>query len=138
MSHTCQSLVIRCIDFRIRPSVFAVLMRDAGHHEGTYDLLSCAGSGKHLASWVPFQNGFLLGQIALSKNLHGICEVIIVYHDNCGAYGIHDPHLEEKKQQGDFLLAQKRIRKLHPELGLLGYIIKGTPTGAIRLERITV
>jgi len=77
MSHNCKALVLRCMDFRIKLSDFAKRLEKIGYPEGTYDLVSMAGSGKDCLSCLPGESEFLLKQIGLSSKLHCISEVVL-------------------------------------------------------------
>lgn len=80
-NHHTDNLVISCIDFR-----FQHLVDDwIGKNLGTADLVSVAGSAKCIID--EESRGFLLKQIELSSNLHGIKTLIMIDHADCGAYG---------------------------------------------------
>lgn len=136
MPHHCQALVFRCMDFRIKPTALADLLAEAGYPEGSYDLSSSAGAAKDLLSVQPGEKNFLLKQIELSTNLHGIAEVVILYHDNCGAYGIADSNEEHLTQARDLAAIKSLLAEKFPNLAVKIFIIKGTPTGELRLEKI--
>ena len=70
MSHTCQTIVFRCMDFRIDPGIFTKLLCENGICQiGQSDLVSLAGSAKSMLSE---NQEFLLSQIEISSRLHGI------------------------------------------------------------------
>ena len=95
----CRALVIRCIDFRIRLKEFSDLLETIGYEEGSYDLMSLPGSAKGLLSAA--EGCVLTGYIQIAERLHHIAEIVIIYHNNCGAYGIDDPKEEFEKQKND-------------------------------------
>lgn len=133
--HFCHYLVFRCMDFRIKPSVLSGLLKDFGIDEGDYDLVSGAGSAKDLLGGEA-EKGFLLKQITLSQKLHQIKNVVVLYHDNCGAYGIADPAEEATAQKNDLIKIKAVITEQFPELSFTAYIVKGTPAGELSLEKI--
>ena len=135
MSHACNYLVFRCMDFRIKPSVLNGLLKDTGVEEGDYDLVSCAGSAKDLLGQKA-EKSFLLKQIALSQKLHQIKNVVVLYHDNCGAYGIADPAEEATTQQNDLAKIKAIVAEQFPALQFMAFIIKGAPSGDLWLEKI--
>lgn len=135
MSHTCDNLVIRCMDFRIKPTVLSVLLADIGIKEGDYDLVSCAGAGKDILGREGDRD-FLLKQIALSQKLHQIKNLVILQHENCGAYGIADIAEEAAIQQNDLIKIKTIIAGQFPELQFMVFIIKGVPSGGLWLEKI--
>lgn len=101
-SHTCRAIVVSCMDFRLRKH-----LRDwtTKNIKGGYDRLALAGGVKNLP--------FVLEQVELSKNLHGICEVYLINHEDCGAYGKSGNFRTHKK---DLNFAKKIISQRFPEL----------------------
>lgn len=77
MSHTCKALLLRCLDFRLNEAIQQWLQKN--HLANNCDLVSLAGAVKNLK--------IVLGQIEISQRLHGISEVILMNHTDCGAYG---------------------------------------------------
>lgn len=135
-NHSCQALVFRCMDFRIKLSALSELLSSIGYPEGSYDLVSVAGSGKDLLSKTQAESAFLIKQIELSKKLHCVAEIIILYHDNCGAYGIADLADEATIQKQDLKILKKIIKKKFSDLDIKTYVIKGTPKSQLVLEEI--
>lgn len=84
--HTCKALVLTCIDFRFQQAIEQFL-KNAGM-EGTADRVAVAGAAKSLVTpEQPRDREFLLQQIEIAANLHHISEVVIMQHEDCGAYG---------------------------------------------------
>lgn len=81
--HTCKALVIHCIDFRFRKSLAEFLESRFGD---SYDLVSAAGGVKRLVS-DPLNNNFILEQIKISDTLHKPEVILLIQHEDCGAYG---------------------------------------------------
>ena len=81
--HTCKALVIHCIDFRFRKSLAEFLEKRFGD---SYDLVSVAGGVKRLVS-DPLDNNFILEQIKISDTLHKPEVILLIQHEDCGAYG---------------------------------------------------
>ena len=81
--HTCKALVIHCIDFRFRRSFAEFLEARFGD---SYDLISVAGGVKRLVS-DPLENNFILEQIKISDKLHKPEVILLIQHEDCGAYG---------------------------------------------------
>jgi len=77
-THGCEALVISCIDFRFQTTIREWLVRNGLSNE--YDLFAKPGASKGA-------DESLLENIGLSKKLHDIKMVIIIHHQNCGAYG---------------------------------------------------
>ncbi|MBI2113217.1 MAG: hypothetical protein HYT50_01390 [Candidatus Wildermuthbacteria bacterium] len=83
MSHTCKALVLHCIDFRFRKSLTNFLESKFGD---SYDLVSVAGSVKSLVSDNP-EGNFILEQMKISDKLHKPQTILLIQHEDCGAYG---------------------------------------------------
>lgn len=135
--HFCSNLIIRCIDFRIMPHNLSSLLEGAGVcHDGEYDLVSVAGAGKDLLSEVAGEKEFILKQIRISKKLHHVTTIIILMHQNCGAYGVEDD-TEEEKMQIDHL--HRITDLLHDELSdiiVKGFIVTGVSAGQLGLRAV--
>lgn len=84
--HTCDALVLSCIDFRFHQLLTDYVRRDLGISR--FDLVALAGGAKNLAS--PAKKGYkeaVLDNIDIAIRLHGIKGVILTNHMDCGAYG---------------------------------------------------
>lgn len=81
--HTCEAVVVHCIDFRFRKSLAEFLESRFGD---SYDLVSVAGGVKRLVS-DPLNNNFILEQIKISDALHKPGVILLIQHEDCGAYG---------------------------------------------------
>jgi carbonic anhydrase len=81
--HTCKALVIHCIDFRFRKSLAEFL---EGRFGDSYDLVSVAGGVKRLVQ-DPLDNNFILEQVKISDKLHKPEVILLIQHEDCGAYG---------------------------------------------------
>ena len=136
MAHTCKALVFRCMDFRLAPEDLSLLLGKAGYPKNSYDAVSVAGAGKDLLSANAGESEMLLKQIKLSQKLHCISEVVVLYHDNCGAYGIADPVAEEKTQLADLAEVKAKIQERFAGLTVKLFIIKGTASGELKLVAV--
>lgn len=76
--HTCKAVVVTCIDFRFQKFIEEWVNINVG--PGQYDRVSWAGAVFNLET--------VLGQIEISHRLHHIKQVILVNHEDCGAYGM--------------------------------------------------
>jgi len=75
--HTCDAIVICCIDFRFQK--FIRRWTNKNLKGKTFDLVGFAGATKNLKT--------VLKQIDISVRLHHIEKVILIHHEECGAYG---------------------------------------------------
>jgi carbonic anhydrase len=103
---------------------------------GACDVVSCAGAAKVLAEKEPTAKRFLMSQIAAARELHGIREVIIVHHADCGAYkkdwafesqehelGVHADQTEK---------AAEEIRHVHQNLAVRRVFATLDKSGSIK------
>jgi carbonic anhydrase len=81
--HVCKALVIHCIDFRFRKSLAEFLEARFGD---SYDLVSVAGGVKRLVA-DPLESNFILEQVKISDRLHKPEVILLIQHEDCGAYG---------------------------------------------------
>lgn len=89
--HRCDAIVVSCIDFRFQKYIRNWL--DKNLKDKTYDYVGFAGSTKELDT--------ILKQIAISVRLHDIKQVILMHHQECGAYDAESTpqkHVEELKK----------------------------------------
>jgi len=77
MSHICDAIIVCCMDFRFQKYIRK--WTDENLPDKTFDLVGFAGSTKNLET--------ILSQIDISVNLHKTKEVILIHHEECGAYG---------------------------------------------------
>lgn len=85
MFHTCDALVLACIDFRFH-QLLSEPLKSLGIT--SYDLKCDAGGVKYLISQDKAAvRDWILENMAISKRLHGIKQVVLINHYDCGAYG---------------------------------------------------
>ena len=83
--YRAEAAIVWCFDDRLTLPVQKFLKRRNYSH---VDSIRVAGGAKALASpETDAQGQFLLDQIRLSRQLHGIERVILMLHSDCGAYG---------------------------------------------------
>ena len=109
--HTCKALVIHCIDFRFRKSLSEFLESRFGD---SYDLVSVAGGVKRLVA-DPLENNFILEQIKISDRLHKPGVILLIQHEDCGAYGgsvaFGDFSTEQEAQNQELEKAKALLRE---------------------------
>src|SRR3990167_10639875 len=99
--HKCNAMVVCCIDFR-----FQKYIRDwTDKHltNKTFDLVGFAGSTKDL--------DVVMKQIDISVRLHKIKQIVLIHHEECGAYGKQST---PKRHAADLLKAQRTISAKYP------------------------
>ena len=110
MSHHCQAVIVCCIDFRFQKYIRKWI--DENLKDETYDLIGFAGSTKDLDT--------ILKQIDISVSLHHISQVVLMHHEECGAYGAEST-LE--KHSEDLLKARSAVHSRYPNLDISLYYI---------------
>ena len=112
MTHTCQAVLFRCVDFRLTKEINRWL-KSHGLLESC-DTVSVAGSSRGILQTKQGRE-ILLQQIADSYKLHHINTVILLHHSGCGAYKLvynfSKPQAEEKQQLSDMAEIEKIIKK---------------------------
>lgn len=110
MSHTCDALVVSCIDFRFQKFIHHWL--DANMADKTYDYVGYAGGTKDLET--------VMKQLDLSVQLHSIKDVVLMHHEECGAYGADST---PERHAADLRKARSEILKNYPHLKVSLYYI---------------
>lgn len=128
-NHKAKALVLSCIDFRFVESERYFLSLQ--HLGSQYDWTALAGASLALAGFPHAAEAEAFwDQLELSRRLHQIEKVIILDHQDCGAYANKiDPDLsqdEQREQQvhADYLSrAYWEIHKRYPELAVELYFV---------------
>lgn len=110
MDHTCDSIVIHCIDFRFQKYLDKWLTERLAPK--TYDRVGLAGG--------IFDFYTILKQVEISNNLHKIKKVILINHENCGAYGAlgtYERHIMDLSE------AERKIEAVFPQLDVETYYL---------------
>lgn len=108
--HHCEAIVVTCIDFRLQETIIKWLSEN--FQPKTYDRVALAGGVKDLNT--------VLGQIDIAVRLHHIKKVVIINHEDCGAYGPEgriDHHVRDLKQ------VKKQISEQFPNLEVETYYL---------------
>ena len=108
--HVTDAIVVHCIDFRFQKYLDLWLMGRFGHDN--YDRVSLAGG--------VFDFYAILKQVEISNNLHKIKKVILINHEDCGAYSEVGNY---KRHKTDLEEAERKIEALFPELDVETYYL---------------
>ncbi len=109
--HKCDAVVVACIDFRFQK--FIRKWTDENLAGKTFDLVGFAGSTKDIDT--------VLKQIEISIRLHDTREVVLIHHEECGAYGAESTVERHTK---DLNLAKEKILGLYPDLTISLFYLK--------------
>lgn len=111
MSHACDAIVVCCIDFRFQK--FIRNWTDENLKDKTFDMVGFAGSTKDLAT--------VMNQVDISVRLHHIKQVVLIHHEECGAYGAEST---PERHAADLQKAKTAILAKYPELQVDLYYLK--------------
>ncbi|MFH1207028.1 MAG: carbonic anhydrase [Patescibacteria group bacterium] len=131
MPHQCKALVINCMDFRFHSAIreFAISLG----LKDQYDLVSLAGASKYIVDKDPIGSAVLFKQVELSQKLHGISEMYLIHHMDCGAYGGHKAFATEQaehdKQVQDMRATQAVLTQKFPQLQVKKVLARITEKG---------
>lgn len=102
-THTSDALIVFCIDFRFQKYIRQWLEKNFKNK--TYDYVGFAGATKDLKT--------IVTQLDISVRLHHIKQVVLIHHEDCGAYGKES---SRKRHAKDLNKAKKRIHARYPDL----------------------
>ena len=115
-SHSCENFILTCIDFRFQKAISEWIKQN--NWEENYDLLSIAGTQKNAVDSAT--KDFFLNQLAISVRLHSPKVVVLVAHQDCGAYGgstaFGNWDEEKAKYMEDLNAAEAAIKEKFPEM----------------------
>lgn len=101
--HSCDAIVVSCIDFRFQK--FIRDWTDKNLANETFDYVGFAGCTKDLET--------ALKQIEISIRLHNVKKVILMHHEECGAYGTEST---PENHARDLKKAKAKILEQHPDI----------------------
>ena len=106
----CDAVVVHCIDFRLQKFLNDWLEERLGTRN--YDRVALAGGALHVEA--------IIEQVELADRLHHIARVILINHEDCGAYGA-DGTLARHKS--DLAEAAQKINRRLPGLAVETYYL---------------
>lgn len=109
-AHTCDACVVSCIDFRLQEHIR--LWTDKNLAGQTFDFVSLAGSAGNLEA--------VISQIEISVRLHKVKRIILINHEDCGAYGAESTF---QKHAWDLKTARRTILEKYPNLEVSLYCL---------------
>lgn len=115
-SHKAERIVITCIDFRLQEHINNWIARN--FQPKTFDRVALAGGVRNLNA--------ILEQIDIAVRLHHIKKVVLINHQDCGAYGqenFPDSKFEHNKHALDLKNAKEKINERFTELGIDTYFL---------------
>ena len=122
MGHTCSTVLIKCMDFRLTRDVYAWL--EEKQLVNDCDMISVAGATKDL---VENPQGYVFSLIKLAIQLHRVKKVILMHHMDCGAYGgnaaFHNKAEEIAKHKAEVNKAREIIVSQYPKIEIESYLV---------------
>ncbi len=129
--HRATALVLSCIDFRFVGWEHSFLSNQ--HLDQAYDWVALAGASLALTGFPhPAEAEAFWDQLGLSKQLHDISKVIILDHQDCGAYAsvyqqpFSDLTSEQNLHAKYLNRAYEQIRQRYPDLDVELYFVRLT------------
>ncbi len=108
--YVTEAVVVHCIDFRFQEYLDKWLVENLGH--GNYDRVAYAGGV------LDFETIFK--QIEISERLHEIKKVVLVNHEDCGAYGAEG---NKKLHTEDLRAAREKVGANYKNLAIELYYL---------------
>ena len=110
-NHSCAAIIVTCIDFRFQEYINNWIAKS--FQPKTFDRVAFAGGVKSL--------DIIMDQIETVYNLHHIKKVVLINHEDCGAYGeagTPEKHAEDLKN------AASQIKQRYPDLVIETYFLR--------------
>lgn len=103
MDHKTEAILVTCIDFRLQEAINKWIEKNFAPK--TFDRVALAGGVKSLDT--------IMGQIEIAHQLHHINKVVLVNHEDCGAYGEAGT---TQKHAEDLRAARTKVKEAYPDL----------------------
>lgn len=116
--HSCEAVVLCCIDFRFWRETFEFVEKEFGIK--TFDFPSLPGSAKAINESSGEESDLAFSCISVPVNLHHASKIVIINHEDCGAYGGSkkfngDSAVEQKFHEEELKKAKEKILAKYPD-----------------------
>lgn len=132
--HKAEAIVVTCMDFRFCDQLRSAIKE--AFNISAYDTIRLAGGAKNLSSpGADQRRKVVLSDIAIACQLHDVRLVMLLNHEQCGAYAQAGHRLDGAKAESDFHTGElekarkvvlERFPKTAVASGLLLYNEDGT------------
>jgi carbonic anhydrase len=95
MSHKAQAIIQTCIDFRFREPLNKFIEEELNLH--SVDIKTDGGGVKKIFEEGPIRD-WIFANYEIAFDLHGVERVILINHQDCGAYGGSKAHPNEQAE----------------------------------------
>lgn len=123
MSHPAQAIALTCIDFRFRKALHEFFENELSIYD--IDHKADGGGVKMLNQEGPVRD-WIFQNFDIAFNLHGVNRVILVNHQDCGAYGgskaFTSPEDEISQQELQLRQASSIINAKYPDKQVEAYL----------------
>lgn len=109
-SHNAEAIIVTCIDFRLQEAINVWISHNFAPK--TFDRVALGGGVKNLE--------VILSQVDIAVRLHHIDKVVLVNHEDCGAYGSEST---PKKHAQDLKDAAIKIKEKYLDLEIETYYL---------------
>ena len=114
--HSCEAVVLTCIDFRFWRETVEFVEKELGIKD--FDFPSLPGSAKAINDCLK-EDDLAFNCVSVSCDLHHAKKVVIVNHEDCGAYGGSakfggDQGKEQKFHEEELRKARKKLIDKYP------------------------
>lgn len=119
--HHCEAVVLTCIDFRFWRETLEYVEKELGLT--SFDFPSLPGSTKAINECANVQD-LAMSCIGVPINLHHAKKVVIVNHEDCGAYGGSgkfngDKNAEQVFHTEELKKAKDKILAVYPDVAVI-------------------
>ncbi len=124
MSHTAQAVALTCIDFRFRKALHDFFENELNLY--AVDHMAIGGGVKQLIENEGELRDFIYKNFDIAVNLHKVNKVILINHQDCGAYGgtaaFQSPEVEITEQEVYLRHAVSAVHAKYPDKQVEAYL----------------
>lgn len=134
-THHCEGVVLSCVDFRFWSEVVDFVRNGLGIKD--FDFPSVPGATKAINENIDLA----LNCIAIPCDLHRAKKIVLVHHQDCGAYGGlknfgGDKKAEQAHHEGELRKAKTKILEKYPDREVI--MVFAGLTDRDRIEFLTI
>lgn len=108
--HECPLAVIKCVDFRFRESDQEFVAKHLGYKN--FDLYAWPGSAKDVLKNNGFKVSFTEKIVAVSKNLHHVKKLLLLWHWDCESYNGSSNFANANEEEGVYVKDLQTVKEM--------------------------